>query len=75
MVATRLSTGEVKEVVRIFSSDSSIVEENKETLLQLIEKHLRTHPDRQLSEPPGDDGSNNGICPVVTREVVRLAIR
>ena len=65
LVATKLSTGDIK----------GAVDENKETQQQLMEKHPRTHPDTQLPESPMDDGGNDGILRVITREDVRLAIR
>ena len=35
-------------------------------------KHPSIHPDRQFPLTPGDNG---GICPIITREDVRLAIK
>ena len=37
------------------------------------EKHPSIYPDRQL--PPDPQGDDGGICPTITREDVRLAIK
>ena len=50
---------------------------SKETLLRLKEKPPDAHPDRQLPPPLEGNGSSSksSICPIVTREEVRLVIR
>ena len=72
-MAIKLSTGDVM----IISSNSTIMDGSRETLLRLKEKHPDTHPDRKLPLPPegNDSSSESSIHSIVTREEVRLAIK
>ena len=74
LVAAKISDADIRGAIRIVSSNTTILENNPDTLQKLQDKHQDIHPERQLPPAPEIDDAELMI-PVVTQEDVKLAIK